>query len=36
MIDAVIIGGGIAGLTIAAIFLYIRFHKLTKKLVLNN
>jgi MATE family multidrug resistance protein len=28
--------GLLAGLTIAAIFLYIRFHKLTKKLVLNN
>jgi MATE family multidrug resistance protein len=28
--------GLLAGLTIAALFLYIRFHKLTKKLVLNN
>ena len=28
--------GLLAGLTTAALFLYIRFHKLTKKLVLNN
>ena len=28
--------GLLAGLTAAALFLYIRFHKLTKKLVLKN
>jgi MATE family multidrug resistance protein len=28
--------GLLAGLTAAALFLYIRFHKLTKKLVLEN